>query len=75
MKSVDLIVILLCFIQMFVAILITRKNKNIFDNFPAHQYFEAFLLLKKENPIEAYILCFMYGLIPVEFFVVFVFFS
>lgn len=75
MKSVDLIVIVLCFVQMLFAIFITRKNKDIFDKFPAHQYFEAFLLLKKKSPIEVYILCFMYGLIPVEFFVVFMFFS
>lgn len=75
MKSIDLIVIALCSVQMLLAAFITRRNKDIFDKYPVHRYFEVFLLLKKKSPIEAYILCFMYGLIPVEFFIVFVFFS
>lgn len=75
MKYVDLIVIFLCFVQMIVAIIITKKNKGIFDKFPAHRYFEAFVLLKNRKPLMAYTLFCMYALIPLGFLVIYVFFS
>lgn len=75
MKYVDIIVILLSSIQMIVAAIIARRNAEIFDRYPAYQYFKAFLLLKDKRPLAAYVLCLMYALIPLEFFILYVFFS
>lgn len=75
MKSVDFIVIFLSFFQMIVAAVIARRNAGIFDKYPVHQYFAAFLLLKEKKPLAAYVLCLMYALIPLEFFVLYAFFS
>lgn len=69
MSSTPFIIVSLGAIQMIIAAIITRKNKDIFDKYPSHQYVKAWVQLKKRDSSAANILLLMYALMPVEYLI------
>jgi hypothetical protein len=64
------LVLALAAIQMAVAFVITRRNREYFDGRPAYEYGRAIAALGKDRPMAALVIRACYALLIVEWVVV-----